>query len=79
MTQIGAGDSITAVSASTVRATIEGDTISWWVSASEFPAAAPGYRLTSFAHDGFFTVADRIADVTGANPTEPLEVPVQLE
>ena len=79
VTQIGAGDSITAVSASTVRATIEGDTISWWVSASEFPAAAPGYRLTSFAHDGFFTVADRIADVTGANPTEPLEVPVQLE
>lgn len=79
VTQVGPNDSITDVTSSTVRAAIEGDTISWWVSASEFPAALPGYRLTSFAHDGAFTVADRIADVTGANPTEPLQVPDQLD
>jgi hypothetical protein len=79
VTQVGPNDVTTTVTSSTVRATIEGDTISWWISASEFPAAAPGYRLTSFAHDGFYTVADRIADVTGADPTEPLLVPDQLE
>ena len=79
VTQVGPGDVTTTVTASTVRATIEADTISWWVSASEFAAAQPGYRVTSFAHDGQFTVADRIADVSGANPTEPLTVPELLE
>lgn len=79
VTQVGPGDVTTTVAASTVRATIEADTISWWVSASEFPVAQPGYRLTSFAHDGQFTVADRIADVSGVDPTEALTLPELLD
>ena len=51
---------------------IESDTIVFFISASEFDAAQPGYRLTAFGHDGFFSPDHRGADVSGADPTEPL-------
>lgn len=58
--------------ASTARVVIEGDTIVFFISAEEFPSADPGYRLTTFGHDGFYSPNDRGGDVTGENPTEPL-------
>ena len=57
---------------STARAVIDGDTVTWFISASEFSPSRPGYRVTSFGHDGSFSPTDRGADVNGANPTEPL-------
>jgi hypothetical protein len=62
----------TTVVPSTVRASISGKTITFFVSASEVPAPKPGYRLTAFGHDGKFSQTDRGADVSGANPQEPL-------
>ena len=56
---------------STARAIIEGDAITFYVSASELPAPT-GYRVTAFGHDGNFTVSSRSGDVSGANPTDPL-------
>ncbi len=51
---------------------IEGDTIGFFISAEEFPSADPGYRLTAFGHDGFYSSSDRGGDVTGEDPTEPV-------
>ena len=76
--QVAAGDRTSVVTSSTVRAVIEGDTVAWFVSASEFPSALPGYRLTAFAHDGGYGVETRIGDVSGGDPTEPLAKPVRL-
>lgn len=61
----------TSVITSTGRAVIEGDAITFFVSASELPAPT-GYRVTAFGHDGMFTQSSRGGDVSGANPTEPL-------
>ena len=44
----------------------------FFISADEFSSPDPGYRLTAFGHDGFFSPSDRGGDVTGENPTEPL-------
>lgn len=57
---------------STVRAVVEDDTVTFFVSMSEFSSAAPTYRLTAFGHDGNFSESDRGGDVSGSNPTEPL-------
>lgn len=57
---------------STVRAVIEGDTIVFFISATEFGAPLPGFRVSAFGHDGRFGEQTRGGDVSGANPTEPL-------
>jgi hypothetical protein len=57
---------------STARAVIWGSTINWFISGTEFPSDQPGYRVTSFGHDGYYSANDRGADVSGADPTEPL-------
>jgi hypothetical protein len=74
VTQIDANQNQTSFS-SAVRAVIQGDTIVFFIPASEFALEQPPYRLTAFGHDGFFSENDRGADVTGADPTEPLIVP----
>jgi hypothetical protein len=66
----------TASEASTVRAVVEGDTVVFFISMEEFPAAEPGYRLTAFGHDGLFSESDRGGDVSGRLPNEP---PLPLE
>jgi hypothetical protein len=71
VTQLDAGGRGTPAPSS-VRVVIEGDTIVFFISAVEFAAAKPGYRLTAFGHDGFFSPDQRGADVSGADPTEPL-------
>lgn len=71
VTQVDASQNTTDVD-STARVTIQGSTISWHISASEIPSATPGYRFTAFGHDGNFSASDRGADVSGADPTEPL-------
>lgn len=64
-----------AVVPSAVRAVIEGDTIVFFIPASEFQLDQPPYRLTSFGHDGAFSESDRGADVSGVDPSAPLTVP----
>jgi len=64
-----------AVVPSAVRAVIEGDTIVFFIPASEFALDQPPYRMTSFGHDGNFSEADRGADVSGVDPTAPLTLP----
>lgn len=74
VTQIDGNQQPTVVP-SAVRAVIEGDTIVFFIPASEFALDAPPYRLTSFGHDGLFSESDRGADVSGTDPTAPLTVP----
>ncbi len=69
-TQVDASQQTTVVP-TTARAVLAGDSIVFHVSASEL-AAATGYRLSAFGHDGRFTQATRGGDVTGSNPTEAL-------
>ena len=69
-TQVDASQQ-TAVVPTTARAVLAGDSIVFHISATEL-AAARGYRLSAFGHDGRFTQATRGGDVTGANPTEAL-------
>lgn len=57
---------------SAVRVVIQGDTIVFFIPANELPAEQPGYRLTAFGHDGFYTEDDRGGDVSGENPEQPL-------
>jgi hypothetical protein len=58
--------------ASSVRVVIQGPWVVWFVPAAEIPDFPGRFRATAFAHDGQFTAATRGADVTGANPTEPM-------
>jgi len=60
---------------SAVRAVIQGDTVIFFIPASEFGLDQPPYRMTAFGHDGSFSESDRGADVTGVDPTEALTVP----
>ncbi len=60
---------------STARAVIQGKTVTWHISASEFSVPSPAYRVTSFGHDGKFSVTDRGADVSGSDPSKPLTDP----
>jgi hypothetical protein len=65
----------TASVPSAVRAVIQGDTIVFFIPASEFSVDRPPYRMTAFGHDGAFSESDRGADVSGTDPTAPLTVP----
>ena len=69
------GSQQTALAPSAVRALIEGDTIVFFIPASEFQLDQPPYRLTSFGHDGAFSESDRGADVSGVDPAAALTVP----
>jgi hypothetical protein len=61
---------------SNARGVIMGDLVLFFIPANEFSVERPGYRLTTFAHDGNYTPDLSSGDVTGADPTEPLsEVP----
>ena len=55
---------------SAARAVIHGNTITWFIPASEFAAAVPLVRVTSFRHDGTFRPEVSAGDVSGADPTE---------
>ena len=55
--------------ASTARAVIRGNRVTFFVAASELPVSVPTYRLTSFGHDGAFTPATRGVDVIASDPT----------
>ena len=75
VTQLDAGGAITgSIEPSTVRAVIEGDTIVFFISETEFAVDRPGYRLTTFGHDGAFSQDDRGGDVSGDLPSDPLTV-----
>ena len=65
-------DGVPQAAASSVRAVIQDQWVVWFVPASEIPDFPGRLRATAFAHDGSFGVATRGADVSGANPTEPL-------
>lgn len=67
VSQVDATQTVTP-SPSSVRAVVDGDTITWFVSASELPASAPTYRVTASGHDGAFSPSDRGGDVSGADP-----------
>ena len=75
VTQVDTSLSTGSYAGSAVRAVIQGDTIVFFIPASEFEIELPPYRLTSFGHDGAYSESDRGADVTGVDPTEPLQVP----
>ena len=57
---------------SSIRAVVLGNVVVFFVSMEEFSVSQPAVRLTAFHHDGNFGEATRGADVSGANPTEPL-------
>ena len=75
MAQVDANQSQGLYPGSAARVVIEGDTIVFFIPASEFDIELPPYRLTSFGHDGAYSESDRGADITGVDPTEPLQVP----
>ena len=75
VTQVDTSLSTGSYAGSAVRAVIQGDTIVFFIPASEFEIELPPYRLTSFGHDGAYSESDRGADVSGIDPTEPLQVP----
>jgi hypothetical protein len=54
------------------RAVVMGDVIAFFIPASEFTVDSPGYRITTFGHDGTYAPEASCGDVSGANPTEPL-------
>ncbi len=74
VTQLGpAGRFPSSTEPSTMRAVIEGNAIAFFVSMDEFPSPSPGVRLTAFHHDGNFSEETRGADVSGPDPTAPLD------
>lgn len=68
VTQLDASGTRTPV-ASTLRAVIQGERVTFFLARSELSAAVPTYRTTSFRHDGDYTPATRAGDVPLANPT----------
>ncbi|MEJ2607437.1 MAG: C13 family peptidase [Anaerolineales bacterium] len=58
--------------ASNARGAILGDLVIFLIPADEISVQQPGYRLTAFAHKGYYAPANSSGDVTGADPTEPL-------
>lgn len=58
------------------RALVIGDTVIWLIPGSEFVAAVPEVRVTSFIHDGSFAPEASGGDVSGADPTTSL-IPVE--
>jgi len=75
VTQVDTSLSTGSYAGSAARVVIQGDTIVFFIPASEFEIELPPYRLTSFGHDGAYSESDRGADVSGIDPTEPLQVP----
>jgi hypothetical protein len=67
------GDQSTQATATAARAVIVDEWVIWFIPANEFSVWPPPMRATAFAHDGSFGEATRGGDVTGADPTEPLE------
>ncbi len=72
VTQVDDQQQTTDVPSSAARAVISGRSVTFYIPEAEIPATNPGYRLTAFGHDGNYSVSDRGADVTGADPTKPL-------
>jgi hypothetical protein len=56
------------------RAVIWDDMIVFFIPVSELGIARPGYRVTSFCHDGTFNAATSGGDVNGADPTVETEL-----
>ena len=54
------------------RAMISGNLIYFLIPGDEVEVSRPGYRLTSFAHDGTYAPEASGGDVTGIDPTETL-------
>lgn len=77
VSQVDGSQNIGKVGQSTARAVILGDSILYFVSASEFSLATPTYRMTAFKDRGKFDFADLAADVSKGNPTEPLELVIR--
>jgi len=76
VTQLTADGSFPASStASAVRVVVDGPWMVWFFPTSEFAVYPAPFRVTAFAHDGFFSESSRGGDVMGADPTEPLTVP----
>jgi hypothetical protein len=57
---------------SNARGAILGDLVIFLIPADEISVQQPGYRLTAFAHKGYYAPANSSGDVTGADPTEAL-------
>ncbi len=57
------------------RLAIDGRWAVWFIPTSELAVFPAPFRVTAFAHDGFFTQDTRGGDVLGPDPTAPLEVP----
>jgi hypothetical protein len=55
------------------RVMISENLIYFVIPAAELETARPGYRMTSFAHDGTYAPEASGGDVTGIDPTEPLQ------
>ena len=76
VTQLTADGSFPAASTpSAVRLVVDGPWMVWFIPTSEFAVYPAPFRVTAFAHDGFFSESSRGGDVMGADPTEPLTVP----
>jgi hypothetical protein len=54
------------------RAVVMGKIVAFFIPASEFSIANPGFRVSTFAHDGTYNLDTAAGDVPGADPTEPL-------
>lgn len=59
---------------SKARAVIHNDVVVFFIPEEEFSIEQPGYRLTAFGHDGTFALEQSGGDVTGGDPTEPLNL-----
>jgi hypothetical protein len=59
---------------SNARALIWNDMVVYFIPVSELGIARPGYRVTSFCHDGTFNSSASGADVNGADPTVDIEM-----
>jgi len=56
------------------RVVIKGNLILFFIPANEVEVARPGYRMTAFVHDGSYAVDTSGGDVTGDDPTQPLNM-----
>jgi len=54
------------------RAVIAGDTVIFFIPASEVEVERPAFRMTAFGHDGTYNPETGGGDVTGDDPTQPL-------
>jgi len=61
---------------SKARVVVSDDVITFFIPGEEYGADSPGFRLTAFGHDGTFAPGVSCGDVTGADPTESLLIPL---